>query len=63
MVADPSRVGIGAEYFCTEGDQVWRKTDPELAQLAVDELVKIGVIRREDVLERTVARQLKAYPA
>ena len=30
MVADSSQVGIGAEYFCNEGDAVWQKTDAEL---------------------------------
>ena len=63
MVADASHVGIGAEYFCNEGDAVWRRTDAELVELAIGELAKIEVIREEDVLQWTVARQLKAYPA
>jgi protoporphyrinogen oxidase len=63
MVADSSQVGLGAEYFCTEGDELWRRTDAELARLAIDELAKIEVICKEDVLKWTVARQLKAYPA
>jgi protoporphyrinogen oxidase len=63
MVADSSQVGIGVEYFCTEGDPVWQKTDAELEELAIDELAKIEVIRKADVLQCAVARQLKAYPA
>jgi protoporphyrinogen oxidase len=63
MVADPSKVWLGAEYFCREGDELWRKPDREMAQFTIDELEKIAVIDRNDVLDWTVARMPKAYPA
>jgi protoporphyrinogen oxidase len=63
LVSDPSKVWLGAEYFCLEGDELWRKPDHEMAQFAIDELDKIAVIDRADVLDWTVARMPKAYPA
>jgi protoporphyrinogen oxidase len=63
LVADPSLVWLGAEYFCSEADETWRKPDPEMARLAIEELAKIGVLCAEDVLDWTVARMPKAYPA
>jgi protoporphyrinogen oxidase len=63
LVADPEKVWIGAEYFCREGDDLWRRTDQEMADLAVAELDKINIIDKSDVLDFTVARMPKAYPA
>ena len=63
LVADPAKVWLGVEYFCQEGDELWRKTDEEMGQLAVEELARIGVINKEDALDFTVARMPKAYPA
>jgi protoporphyrinogen oxidase len=63
MVRDPSKIWLGAEYFCLEGDELWQRPDRDMAQFAIDELEKIGVIDREDVLDETVARMPKAYPA
>ncbi len=63
LVADPSQVWLGAEYFCSAGDTLWRKSDCEIAQLAVEELAKIQVIEKADVLDTTVARLSKTYPA
>jgi protoporphyrinogen oxidase len=63
LVADSSNVWIGAEYFCDESDELWRKPDAEMAQLAVDELAEIDLIDKQDVLDSTVARMPKTYPA
>lgn len=54
---------IGMEYFCTEGDQLWQMSDEDFIRLAVDELVKIGVVEREDVLDACRVKMKKAYPA
>ena len=63
LVADPSQVWLGVEYFCNEGEPLWQKTDEEMARLAIAELTRIGVIEAGDVLDSTVARMPKAYPA
>ena len=46
MVADPGKVWIGLEYFCNEGDELWRSRTTELIELAKAELEKIGIIDR-----------------
>ena len=63
LVADPDKVWIGAEYFCSEGDNLWNRTDRDIADLAIAELDKINILDKKDVLDFTVARMPKAYPA
>jgi protoporphyrinogen oxidase len=63
LVADPAKVWIGLEYFCFESDSLWRKPDEELIELAKAELEKIGIIDAADVLDATVIRMQKIYPA
>jgi protoporphyrinogen oxidase len=63
MVKDPQTVWVGVEYFCKEQDELWKRPDEELSALAKMELEKIGIIRQSDVLDTTVARMEKAYPA
>jgi protoporphyrinogen oxidase len=63
LVSDPSKIWIGAEYFCYRSDELWRKPDEEIGRLAVEELDKIEIINKEDVLDFTVARMPRTYPA
>src|SRR5208282_1083408 len=63
LVADPDKAWIGVEYFCSEGGELWRRTDQQMAELAVAELDKIKIIDKNDLLDFTVARMPKAYPA
>jgi len=63
LVADPRNTWVGLEYFCTEGDDLWRMPDRELLDFAVREMCKIGFIESQDVLDGTVLRTPKAYPA
>ncbi len=63
MVKDPMTPWVGLEYFCNEGDALWSRDDRDLAAMAVEEMMKIGFITREDVLDSTVIRMPKAYPA
>jgi len=63
MVADPRNVWLGVEYFCDEGDDLWNKPDAEMKKLAAEELHSIGIIDRQDVLDATVIRMPKTYPA
>ena len=63
LVADPDKVWVGMEYFCYETDELWRKPDGKMIELAVGELEKIGIIRSQDVRDATVIRMPKTYPA
>ena len=63
MVADPSKVWIGLEYFCYETDELWRMPDDEIIRFATRELAKIGIIDAADVRDGHVVRVPKTYPA
>jgi protoporphyrinogen oxidase len=63
MVADPSKVWIGLEYFCYETDPLWTMPDEKLKQFAARELEKIGILKTTEVLDAHVARVPKTYPA
>ncbi len=63
MVSDPSKVWVGVEYFCNEGDSLWTRSDAEMKRLAVEELARIGMIQESAVLDSVVLRMPKAYPA
>jgi protoporphyrinogen oxidase len=63
LAADPGKVWLGLEYFCQEGDDLWRMEDRAMMDLAAGELVKIGMIDHVDVLDGTVIRVPKTYPA
>jgi protoporphyrinogen oxidase len=62
MVPDPNKTFLGLEYFCNEGDELWRMSDAELIQLGTQELETMGLARAADVSGGTVIRQLKTYP-
>lgn len=63
MVADPEHAWVGLEYFCNEGDDLWSMKDEQFIKFAIDELVKIEIVYHEDVLDSTLIRVPKAYPA
>jgi protoporphyrinogen oxidase len=63
MVADPSRVWLGLEYFCNQGDQLWNLSDEHMVALAKEELSRIGIIDSAEVIDATVLRMEKTYPA
>lgn len=64
MVPDsrPGTTCIGLEYFCSEGDALWRMGDPDLVALGQQELAQLDLVKEEDVIDGVVFRQPKAYP-
>ena len=63
MVADPANVWLGLEYFCNQSDEIWNLSDDRMVALATEELRKIGMIDPVEVLDSTVLRMEKTYPA
>lgn len=63
MVNDPETMWIGVEYFCSANDAFWRKSEAEIAQVAIYEMESIGFIKKGDVLDSTVIKVDKAYPS
>jgi protoporphyrinogen oxidase len=62
MVPDAEKTGLGLEYFCNEGDQLWNMADAELIELGKRELAQLGLADSKDVVEGCVYRVAKSYP-
>lgn len=56
-------IWIGLEYFCNEGDDFWEMPEKDCIGLAVDELLKMGLIRNPNVEDAKRVHVKKAYPA
>ncbi|QHS61041.1 NAD(P)/FAD-dependent oxidoreductase [Chitinophaga agri] len=63
MVNDPDTAWVGMEFFCNETDDFWKLPDSEIAAIAISELQKIGLASIDNVLDSTVLRVEKTYPA
>jgi len=63
LVSDSAKVWLGAEYFCYESDELWLKSDAEMGRFAIEELHKIDILDRNDVIDFNVVRMPKTYPA
>ena len=63
MVADAGNVWLGLEYFCNESDEIWHLSEERMVALATEELSRIGIIDAAEVLDATVLRMEKTYPA
>ena len=63
LVAEAGTVWLGLEYFCNDTDEIWNLSDERIAALAKGELSKIGIIDASEVLDSTVLRMPKTYPA
>ncbi len=58
-----NKVWIGTEYTCQEGDEYWNMSDEEFSQFAIDELVKMNIISKDQVEDYHREKIKKAYPA
>lgn len=63
MVKDPETTWLGMEYFCNEGDDLWSLTEDKMKELGIKELVNLQLVKKEDVLDATVIKVPKTYPA
>jgi protoporphyrinogen oxidase len=63
MVANLDQVWLGLEYFCNRGDDLWNMSDSAFLQFAANELERIGIIHGGEVIDGTVVRVEKTYPA
>jgi protoporphyrinogen oxidase len=62
LVPDPDTSSVGMEYFCWPGDELWRRPDAELVDLAAADLDRLGFRRRGGVRAGHVFRVADAYP-
>ncbi len=62
LVSDPTKVWIGLEFFCAEGDELWNSSDADLISLAKLEIDQIGLGAPDECHDGVVVRMPKAYP-
>ena len=58
-----NKVWIGLEYTCLEGDKYWNMSDEEFINFAIDELVSMNIISKDQVEDSHREKIKKAYPA
>lgn len=63
LLQDQNKVWLGLEYFCTEGDDLWNMDNEKFINFAINELVKLDMIDHSDIVDSTMFRVPKAYPA
>ena len=63
MVKDPDTIWIGMEYFCTKNDAFWMLDDKDIPAIAIAELQKMQLADPADVIDFTIQRMEKTYPA
>lgn len=57
------KTSLVVEIPCSLNDELWRKSDKELAELAIQSLEKnMNFVKREEVLDSMVIRLPRAYP-
>lgn len=57
------RVWIGLEYFVNEGDELWSMSDADFIDFAASELISLGIISKENIMDSVRFKVKKAYPA
>lgn len=58
-----NKVVINLEYFCSEGDEFWTKSQEDMINFGISELKKLNIIKKEDILQSKYIALEKAYPA
>ena len=62
MVPDEHQTSLGLEYFCFETDEIWKRPDRDLLDMAVKELGILGLADPSQIADGTVIRSRKTYP-
>ena len=62
MVKDKNTTALSVEYFVFTCDDLWNKTDDLLVDMAINELEKMRLIEKREVVNAWVIRETEAYP-
>ncbi len=62
MVRDLSTTTLGLEYFVSEGDELWQLSSQDMIRFAMEELEKVSLANRADLIEAFVVRIPNVYP-
>ncbi len=58
----PGATCLGVEYFCFQGDDIWRMSTEQAVALATDELARIGLLDPAKVFDGVKVLVPRAYP-
>ena len=61
-MAPAGKTLVVIEYFSFAGDRIWNEDDARLVDITLENLGKLGFIKRDEVLDSAVVRVPKAYP-
>lgn len=62
MVNNEKKTGLSIEYFVFQTDELWKMSDKDIIDLAVDELARMKLASKEKVLQAWVVRETESYP-
>ncbi|GMQ87501.1 MAG: NAD(P)/FAD-dependent oxidoreductase [Gammaproteobacteria bacterium] len=62
QMAPEGKTLLVTEHFCFRGDDTWSASDEELAERTISNLVKLGFIKRHEVIDKVILRIPRAYP-
>jgi protoporphyrinogen oxidase len=62
MMAPEGKTIVVTEFFSFKGDAIWNEDDAKLSQVTVQNLERLGFLKRSEVIDTAVVRAAKAYP-
>jgi protoporphyrinogen oxidase len=62
MVGYRRKTALSVEYFVFQHEDLWRRSDEELKDMAIAELSFLGLIKKESVEGSWVVRETECYP-
>ena len=63
LVKDSKNIWVGMEYIVSEKDKIWKLSNKKMSEFGIEELKKIGILNPKDVINTTVIKLKKTYPA
>lgn len=63
LVKDANNIWVGMEYVVSEKDDIWKLSDKDMSQFGIRELEKIDILDPKEVIDTTVIKLKKTYPA
>jgi len=61
-MAPAGKTLLVTEHFCFRGDDTWSASDEDLAEITIVNLVNLGLIKSNEVIDKVVLRIPRAYP-
>ena len=58
-----NKVFISLEYFATEGDELWNKSENEMFDVALNDIKALNLTSEEYITDKIIVKVKKAYPA